>query len=118
MVVHAGKHTHREAVGRDRLRAEVALRQLEAAVEEGTFRPRLTIGFVEWADHWLASLERKPSTIGSYRSTIVHAKETFEEQRVRKLGPADIARFNAMLRDRGCSPSTRAKHLRVLSACL
>ena len=27
-------------------------------------------------------------------------------------------RFNALLRDRGCSPSTRAKHLRVLSACL
>ena len=27
-------------------------------------------------------------------------------------------RFNDTLRDRGCSASTRAKHLRVLSACL
>src|SRR5262249_43602201 len=30
----------------------------------------------------------------------------------------DVARFNTELRDRGCSASTRAKHLRVLGACL
>ena len=64
------------------------------------------------------SLERKPSTIGSYRSTIAHAKEAFGSQRVRRIGAEDIARFNGILRDRGCSPSTRAKHLRVLGACL
>src|SRR2546430_5479501 len=34
------------------------------------------------------------------------------------IGPEDIGRFNMVLRDRGCSPSTRAKHLRVLGACL
>jgi integrase len=113
-----GEHTHKEAVGRDRFRAEVSLHQLEAAVEDGTYRPRPTIGFAEWADHWLASLERKRSTIGSYRSTIAHAKKSFEGQRVRRLGAEDIARFNANLRESGCSPSTRAKHLRVLSACL
>jgi integrase len=39
-------------------------------------------------------------------------------QRVRRIGAEDIARFNLMLRERGCSPSTRAKHLRVLGACL
>ena len=65
------------------------------------------------AGQWLSSLERKPSTVGSYRSTIAHAKETFGSQRVRRIGPEDIARFNGMLREQGCSASTRAKHLRV-----
>ena len=118
MVVRVGEHAHKEAVGRDRQRAEVALHQLEATVEDGAYRPRLTIGFVEWADRWLGSLERKPSTVGSYRSTIAHAKQTFGGQRVRRIGAEDIARFNGDLRERGCSPSTRAKHLRVLGACL
>jgi integrase len=118
VVIRVGEHTHKEAVGRDRQQAEIALHRLAAAVEDGVYRPRPTIGFVEWADRWLASLERKPSTVGSYRSTIVHAKQTFGGQRVRRLGAEDIARFNGDLRERGCSPSTRAKHLRVLSACL
>ena len=64
------------------------------------------------------SLGRKPSTVGSYRSTVAHAKTTFASQRVRALGPEDIARFNLLLREKGCSPSTRARHLRVLGACL
>jgi integrase len=34
------------------------------------------------------------------------------------MGPEDIAAFNFVLRERGCSASTRAKHLRVLGACL
>src|SRR5438034_6889718 len=118
VVVRVGEHTHREAVGRDRQQAEIALHRLAAAIEDGAYRPRPTIGFVDWADRWLASLERKPSTIGSYRSTIAHAKETFGSQRVRRIGAEDVARFNRTLRERGCSPSTRAKHLRVLGACL
>jgi hypothetical protein len=73
-VVRQGDHSHREPVGRDRQRAELALHRHAAAVEDGSFRARPTIGFVEWADRWLGSLERKPSTVGSYRSTIVHAK--------------------------------------------
>jgi integrase len=105
-------------VGRDRQQAELALLRLEDSVEEGEYRPRLNIGFSDWADRWLDSLERKPSTVGSYRSTIVHAKETFGSQRVRRIGPEDIGRFNTILRERGSSPSTRAKHLRVLGACL
>jgi integrase len=113
-----GEHAHKEAVGRDRQQAEIALHRVAAAVEDGSYRPRPTIGFVEWADRWLGSLERKPSTVGSYRSTIAHAKEVFGSQRVRRIAPEDIARFNGILRERGCSPSTRAKHLRVLGACL
>ena len=118
VVVREGEHAHKEAVGRDRQQAEVALHQVAAAVDDGHYRPRPTIGFVESADRWLASLERKPSTVDSYRSTIAHAKETFAGQRVRRIGPEDIARFNGALRERGCSSSTRAKHLRVLGACL
>jgi integrase len=118
VVVRAGQHAHKEAVGRDRHQAEIALRRVAAAVDDGSFRPRPTIGFLEWADRWLASLERKPSTVGSYRSTIAHAKEVFGSQRVRGISPEDIARFNGILRERGCSASTRAKHLRVLGACL
>ncbi len=37
---------------------------------------------------------------------------------MRRIGAEDIARFNRVLRERDCSPSTRAKHLRVLGACL
>ena len=118
VVVRVGEHAHKEAVGRDRQQAEIALHRMAAAIEDGAYRPRPTIGFVDWADRWLASLERKPSTVGSYRSTIAHAKEAFGSQRVRRIGAEDIARFNGILRERGCSPSTRAKHLRVLGACL
>ena len=36
---------------------------------------------------------------------------------MRRIGPQEIASFNARLRARGVSPSTRAKHLRVLGGC-
>jgi integrase len=118
VVVREGEHAHKEVVGRDRQQAEIALHRLAAAVADGHYRPRPSIGFIEWADRWLASLERKPSTVHSYRSTIAHAKGAFGGQHVRRIGAEDIAHFNGMLRERGCSPSTRAKHLRVLGACL
>jgi integrase len=118
VVVRDGEHAHKEPAGRDRQQAEIALHRVKAAIADGAYRPSPTIGFVEWADRWLGSLERKPSTVGSYRSTIAHATRTFASQRVRRIGAEDIARFNSELRERGCSPSTRAKHLRVLGACL
>ena len=49
------------------------LERVAAAVGEGEFRPRPDIGFADWGSRWLASLEHKPSTVGSYRSTIAHA---------------------------------------------
>jgi integrase len=118
VVVRQSDEAHKEPVGHDRRQAELALHRLAVDIENGDYRPRLNISFRDWADRWLASLERKSSTVGSYRSTIVHAKETFGSQRVRALGPEDIARLNLILREKGCSPSTRAKHLRVLGACL
>jgi integrase len=69
VVVREGDQSHKEPVGRDRHQAEVALHQLAVDIENGDYRPRLHIGFDDWADRWLASLERKPSTVGSYRST-------------------------------------------------
>ena len=74
--------------------------------------------FSVWGDRWLRSLERKRTTIESYRSTVAHARDAFGDEAVRVIGAEDIANFNQMLRDRGCAPSTRAKHLRVLGACL
>jgi len=118
VVVRDGEQGHKEAVGRDREQAELALQRVASAIEDGEFQPQPEIGFAEWGTRWLASLERKPSTVDSYRSTIVHASDIFGARRVRRLGPEDIARFNRLLRERGCSPSTRAKHLRVLGACL
>ena len=38
-----GEHTHKEAVGRDRQQAEIALHRLAAAVEDGVYWPRPTI---------------------------------------------------------------------------
>jgi hypothetical protein len=118
VVVRDGAHSHKEAVGRDREQAGFALGRVAAAIEDSEFRPRPDIGFADWGSRWLASLERKPATVSSYRSTVAHAREAFGGRRVRRLGAEDIARFNRLLREHGCSSSTRAKHLRVLGACL
>jgi integrase len=118
VVTRDGGETRRQAVGRDRHGAEWALELVDAAAETGGYRAQRELGFSDWADEWIESLERKPSTVGSYRSTVAHAKEAFGRRRVRHLGPEDVARFNLILRERGCSTSTRAKHLRVLGACL
>src|SRR5258705_13500475 len=63
VVVRDGQHAHKEVVGRDRYQAELALHRLAEAIADGRFRPRPSIGFMEWADRWLASLERKASTV-------------------------------------------------------
>jgi integrase len=81
-------------------------------------RPHNDLSFRDWAERWLETLERKSTTIGSYRSTIRHAKRVFGPTSVSQLSVEDVARFNTDLREQGCSSSTRAKHLRVLGACL
>jgi hypothetical protein len=79
-----------------------------------------------------ARVERRGTTVNSYRSTIAYAVEVFGPRLVRRLGPQDVARFNAhlgevvVLRPGGngervqepLSASTGAKHQRVLGACL
>jgi integrase len=49
---------------------------------------------------------------------MVYAAAVFGTKPVRRLGTHEVARFNSKLRERDISPSTRAKHLRVLGACL
>jgi integrase len=118
VVGHEGHRSHKELVGRNRKQTEVSLHQVASEVDESAGPSERNVGFAEWADRWLESLERKPTTVASYRSTIVHAKGAFGVRSVRTLGAEDIAGFNLLLREKGCSPSTRAKHLRVLGACL
>jgi integrase len=116
--VREGGRVHKEPLGRDRRHALQAFTKVAVTLQHGDYRPQPEIRFSEWADRWLVSLERKASTVDSYRSTVSYAKEAFGGMRVRLIGPEDILRLSDLLRDRGCSPSTRAKHLRVLGACL
>ena len=87
-------------------------------VDEGQYRPQPNVAFEVWADRWLKSLERKGSTVRSYQSTIAYAKESLGRAPVRRLRAEHIGRFNEHLKATGMSASTRAKHLRVLGACL
>ena len=114
-----GAAEHRSApLEHERQASEMAGGGPAADIGDVDNRRRPDVEFTDWGDRWLESLERKRSTIDSYRSTIAHAKRTFGPKYVRRLNPDDIAHFNQTLRERGCSPSTRAKHLRVLGACL
>jgi integrase len=118
VVVREGSSAQKIRVGRNRRDAERALRKIAVAVDEGEYQPQLNIAFAEWGDQWLASLEVKRSTVRSYVPTIAYAKEVLGRKPVGRLRAEDVARFNRSLRERGISPSTRAKHLRVLGACL
>jgi integrase len=118
VVVREGRKLHRERTGKNRRQAERALTRIQARVDEGAYVPQATIRFSDWGERWLRSLERKETTVASYRSTIAYASELFGGKVVRRLQPEDVARLNVLLRERGVSPSTRAKHLRVLGACL
>lgn len=131
MFRHEGK-LRREKVGRNRKDADRALNKLSTAVDEGDYTPRPDVTFTAWGSAWLDSLERKQTTIASYRSTIAVAEDVFGSKVVRRLGAGDVSAFNARLREivvakvvvdgktvpRLLSDSTRAKHLRVLGACL
>lgn len=118
VVVRGGRKLHRERAGKNRRQAERALTKVQAQVDEGDFRPQLTIRFADWGTQWLRSLERKENTVRSYVSTIAYASAIFGDTIVRRLTVADISALNRHLRERGVSASTRAKHLRVLGACL
>ena len=112
VVVRDAAKTHREAVGRDRRGAELAVDRVASAVEDDSYRSRRDLGFSEWADQWIASIERKLLTVGSYRSTVAHAKETFGGRRVRRLGPEDVGTIQP-----ACSASgaARPRHARNTS---
>jgi integrase len=119
VVVRDGSKAHKQRAGRNRKDAERALRKIAVSIDDGDYRPQPNIPFREWADKWIDSLERKATTVDSYRSSMQFAKEVLGNKPVRRLGPEDITRFNDFLRERPrSSPSTRARHIRVLGACL
>jgi integrase len=117
-VVREGNRADKIRVGRSRKDAERALRKIAVEVDEGQYRPQLNIAFENWAGRWLQSLERKGSTVRSYASTIAYATDAFGRTPVRRLRTEHVSRFNERLKATGMSASTRAKHLRVLGACL
>jgi integrase len=118
VVVREDGRSDKIRVGRNRRQAERALRKIAVTVDDGEYQPQPKIPFSEWADRWLSSLELKQTTVRSYAPTMNYAKAAFRRKPVRRLRTEDVARFNSLLRDRGMSASTRAKHLRVLGACL
>lgn len=118
IVIREGRKSHRERVGKDRQSAERALRKIGTQVDEGVYQPQKAIRFSAWAERYLDGLEREATTVRSYRSTMTYAKQAFADKVVRRLTTEDVLRFNAVMRQAGASASTRAKHLRVLIACL
>jgi len=122
----------RERVGKNKRNAERARDRIAVAIDEGEYVARKDIAFSEWGARWLEALQRKATTVNDYRSTIAYASEAFGRKPVRRLGPQDVAHFNQHLseirvrrpngsgghRVEPLSASTRAKHLRVLGACL
>jgi integrase len=121
VVVRDGRRNHSERVGKNRKQAQRALRKIAVAVDDDVYQPQQNIRFETWADRWLEALERKQTTVDSYRSTMGYAKETFGEMLVRRLRPAHLAKLNELMKEQQepkLSDSTRAKHLRVLNACL
>lgn len=130
VVVRDRRRNHSELVGKSRKNAERALRKIAVDVDEGTYQPQRNIRFEAWGEQWRQSLERKRTTVDSYRSTIAYATEAFGEVVVRRLRPGHLAKLNELMKappspamkarqlHGELSPSTRAKHLRVVHACL
>jgi hypothetical protein len=46
-------------VGRNRREAERALRKVAVSIDESAYHPQLNVGFAQWAERWLSSLERQ-----------------------------------------------------------
>jgi integrase len=126
VVVREGTRVHRTKVGRNLRNAQRELTKTNSQVDEGEYRPLARIKFAPFADEWLGRLERKQTTKDSYATTMELAKQVFGEKVVRSLRSTDVARFNDHLKTikrpgksgEPLSASTRAKHLRVLHACL
>ena len=91
-----------------------------SAATDAEDRSRLDISFSDSADRWLDAIERKQSTIASYRSTVVHGKAAFGSGLLEGLAlrTSSASTPGSSSRRMLCPASTRAKHLRVLGACL
>jgi integrase len=123
----------REPVGHNRKEARRALDARRGDVARRTYRVVEDIGFIEWADRWLAGFTGKESSRRSYAVTLVYAKRVFGRTKVRELQASDIRRLLELVRDenaerhrkpgdarppRQVSQATLAKHLRNIGVCL
>jgi integrase len=117
VLVRQGKRTVSQRVGRTFSLAKERLVEIQVEEDRGAIEPVRNIRFDAWADHWVDGLERKESTKRSYRVTVDLAKGVFGHKILRQVGVVDVKAFNASLRERRMTESTRAKHLRVLRKC-
>lgn len=113
-----GQNTVRERVGKDKKTAMRALAKYQVQEDEGGFEAIRSIKFAAWGDQWLDRLEGpKAGTVDGYRSSIEWAKRIFGRQNVRQVSITDLTNMLGEMRAAGLSPSTQAKHLRVLYGC-
>jgi integrase len=122
----------REKVGADRGEAEKRLARIGFALEENNYKPPQHVRFAAFADEWLESLRRRSTTHSNYAVTLEYAKTAFGRKYISKIGTADVRKMLELVereyRDRQkpkpkeapreVSPTTLAKHLRQLAACL
>lgn len=126
VVTPAGPRLVREAVGHNRREAERRLRAIQGEIDQDAYAPPENISFSAWADRWLSGLRREETTRRTYRSSLEYAKQVIGRKPVRKVTTSDIRAFldhvervnRARKRPREVSPTTLAKHLRHLGACL
>jgi hypothetical protein len=67
-------------------------------IDEGNYEPVENIRFRDWGVQWRESLERKQTTIDSYKSTVDYATEAFGDVFGRRLQPAHLAKLNTLMK--------------------
>src|SRR3954466_4947565 len=73
----------------------------------------------EWAESFLVSSERKPSTVALYRHLLLnHVVPHLGALRLAEIAPADVVRLLLALEDKGLAPSSRRSVYAVLRCCL
>ena len=110
----------------DRAVAERLLTKTQFELDEGRagFERRARYSFSQWAEEYLAQVERriargelKPRTLSAYRETIEVAKTSFGDVELRELASNGYVRtFYESLPP--MTATSRDRHLRQLSACL
>ena len=127
VVASSSERGGRRSVGKNLQLAKRELTATQSAQDRHEWKPDDVRTFSEWADEWFASLRRpNENTRRSYVSTLDYSKRSFGEKQLRKVSVSDIqACLASMTREvtregktvvEPISPSTQAKHLRVLSA--
>src|SRR5262252_588532 len=111
LAIRHGPKLVRERAGKSRHFAERLRDMRNAEVDGEALQPLSGVHFAEWGAQWLSQLERRKSTVDSYRSTIAYASDAFGDVWMRNVGPTDVAHLSHGLKRRGLSEATTAKHL-------